>query len=101
MGITVERTGAAFRLALSGRLDERTARELELNLSQIAKNDPSSVEIDLQSAVSINSAVLSALLKFYRQLPGCSISLRNAPPHIYDMLVTVKLDRLFSISKGG
>ncbi len=101
MYVNIDRGGDTPRLTLSGRLEDRAARELGQALENLALSRPSTLEVDLFAVVSLNSTVLSTLIGFYRQIPDCAISLLNAPADIYDMLVTVKLDRLFSINRAA
>lgn len=101
MGVTISSQGPKACIVFSGRLDELSANKLQDILSGFAGSAPlKCLEMNLGQVTSINSSALGVMLKFVREHPSVDVHLTNTPNQIYDMLKTVKLDKIFTISKN-
>ena len=100
MEIAVARNDQATLFTVQGSIDEAGAEEIKRCYRE--NNDPAVKEVvfDLGGASHIGSAGIGKLMLIYKEmaLRGGQLMVVRASEPVFDLLTTVKLDTIFSIT---
>jgi anti-anti-sigma factor len=101
MNINVSQHNASARIELVGDINEQGAENLKQCFRRQDLSSLKEVVVDFSQVTLIGSAGIGKLLLFYKDLAmnRAPLALKNVPPAIYDLLLVLKLDSIFSISR--
>lgn len=102
MELTVTQEGSQARFVIDGKIDEHGAEELKARFQSLNRASVTEVVFDFKNVSHIGSAGIGKLLLFYKDLAvsGGSIRIEGASENICEMFRVLKLDTIFSISRG-
>jgi anti-sigma B factor antagonist len=102
MEIKVARNDQTTQYTVQGSIDETGAEEIKRCYRE--NNDPAVKEVvfDIGGVNHIGSAGIGKLMLIYKEmaLRGGHLKVVQASEPVYDLLATVKLDTIFSISRN-
>lgn len=103
MDLAVSQEDERVRFEIAGNVDEKGAEELKRRFRELSMMDIEKVVFDFEKVTHIGSAGIGKLLLFYKDLAvtGGSIQIVNASETVYELLTVLKLDTIFTISKGA
>lgn len=101
MDVTTTETADSITFFISGAVDEPGAELLKSAFLAVNRDEFKKFSFDFKQVTHIGSAGIGKLLLFYKDVAvkGGTILLRNVSSDIYDLMVTLKLDTVFKISK--
>ncbi len=101
MDVNVTRDGENVRLQVKGRIDETGAEEMKRRFNELPLNAIKMVDFDFSRVSHIGSAGLGKLLLFYKAAKqnGGAIRISGASQPIYDLLMELELNQIFTISQ--
>lgn len=99
INVTYERKGNLLIGGLSGRLDTRTAEDLQRNLDAELRADDHALLLDFEHVSYISSSGLRVLLRMAKrfQQPGQTFALYSLSEAVREILTVSGFDDLFSI----
>ena len=102
MDLTLTQEGTRARITINGKIDESGAEELKARFQTLNKASINEVVFDFKNVSHIGSAGIGKLLLFYKDLAvsGGSIRIESVSENICEMFRVLKLDTIFSISRG-
>lgn len=94
--------GTRARFTINGKIDENGAEELKARFQTLNRASMTEVVFDFRNVSHIGSAGIGKLLLFYKDLAvsGGSIKIEGASENICEMFRVLKLDTIFSVSRG-
>ena len=101
MEISTDTQGQTSVVRVSGRVDEQGAETMKASLGSLSLSGISEVQIDFKGLTYIGSSGIGKLLLFYKNIGVQQIRLKviNVPTQIYDLLLELKLNTVFTIEK--
>ena len=101
MDISVDQTANKAVFNITGEIDEQGAEKLKSGFQALDKNKVTEVVMNFAGVTHIGSAGIGKLLMFYRDIGvrGGSLSIINVPGTIHALLLSLKLDSVFTIQK--
>ncbi|QTA78917.1 STAS domain-containing protein [Desulfonema limicola] len=102
MDLTMTQEGTRARFTINGKIDENGAEELKARFQTLNRASMTEVVFDFRNVSHIGSAGIGKLLLFYKDLAvsGGSIKIEGASENICEMFRVLKLDTIFSVSRG-
>lgn len=102
MELSVEQNQATVKFTISGEIDEQAAQVLKTRFMALDKSSIKSMVLDFAKVSHIGSAGIGKLLLMYKDIAigGGEIQIINTSHTIYNLLLTLKLDSVFKISKA-
>ena len=102
MKMTVTQEGDIARFKIEEDIDERGAEIIKERFNEMNLSSLKEAVFDLSRVQHVGSSGIGKMLLFYKKLAvsGGSIRITNASPAVYDLLIALKLDSVFNISKG-
>ncbi|GBC59574.1 anti-sigma-factor antagonist [Desulfonema ishimotonii] len=102
MECTVTHAGSNVHFTVTGKIDEQGAEELKARFLSLDRSAITDAIFDFSDVPHIGSAGIGKLLLFYKELAvsGGVIRIENVSPALYDLFAVLRLDSIFSISKG-
>ncbi len=102
MELIVSQEGSRARFQVIGNIDERGAEDLKRRFRELNISDVTEVIFDFQKVTHIGSAGIGKLLLFYKDLAvtGGGIKIVNTTETVYELLTVLKLDTIFTITRG-
>lgn len=102
MDMSVDKSQTTARFTIKGAIDEPSAEKLKAAFHALDKSLMKNIVFDFEKVTHIGSAGIGKLLLFYKDIAigGGTMEMINVPGTIYDLLLTLKLDSIFKISKA-
>lgn len=102
MELLVTHENGIARFTIAGDIDEKGAETLKQRFNELNFSDLKIVVLDFSEVQHIGSSGIGKMLLFYKKLAvsGGIIRIANASEAVYDLLVALKLDSVFEISKA-
>lgn len=102
MELTVTSHGDTARFSVAGAIDEQGAEDLKQRFRELDFSFLKEVVFDFGGVNHIGSAGIGKLLLFYKALAVQEgrIVIENISGTIYDLFMTLKLDAIFTLSRG-
>lgn len=101
MELSVTKTGDTIRFDIKGEIDENGAQKMKEQFNQSYSPEFKTIIFNFAAVSHIGSAGIGKLLLFYKNvgINQGQIHIEKASKTIYDLLLTLKLDSVFSITK--
>jgi anti-anti-sigma factor len=98
--VTEEQNRAHF--TIEGDIDEKSAEILKQRFNKLNHSMMREIVFDFKSVQHIGSSGIGKMLLFYKKLAvsGGIIRIVKASETVYDLLLALKLDSVFEISKS-
>lgn len=103
MNIETVRDGAQVRIVIQGIVDEKGADELKRQVGRLPFDEVREVAIDCRKVRHIGSSGIGKMLLIYKQLAsrGGTFSVVNLPGPMFELFTELKLNTLFTITRGS
>ncbi len=103
MDIKATTYGDQAHFKVKGNIDERGAENLKHRFHEINASGSKEVVFDFGEVSFIGSAGIGKLLLFYKDiaLNGGTMRIENLSDSVYEMFNVLKLNTIFSVSKGS
>ncbi len=102
MDFSTNVTGNEVVIKISGAIDTEAAEKLRAELNKVAKTNPKKVVMNLKLVPTIGSSGIGKILIFFKELDknGASFEIKGIHDSLFNIFKSIKLDKLFPISKG-
>lgn len=101
MELSATKTGETIRFDIKGEIDENGAQKMKEQFNQVYSPEFKTIIFNFDQVTHIGSAGIGKLLLFYKNvgINQGQIHIEKPSKTIYDLLLTLKLDSVFSIIK--
>jgi len=102
MNIDITKKGQTLQLTIQGSIGEKEADILKQRFRENSLDDVNEVILDMDKVTHLGSSGIGKLILIYKDITFKSgqLKLINTPPGIYESLIHIKFDKIFSISKS-
>ena len=100
MQINMSKSENSILIVIEGEIDEQGAKTMKQIFIEAFNNTIKEVTFDFKNVTHIGSAGIGKLLLFYKEVAigNGQINIINTPSHIINLLKSMKLDSIFSMS---